>query len=400
MNDCGDDAMPALVPHSTLDDIAVSPNNAATTTTTSPDVATAESAAPPLDGVTEMVIDVRERDLIDAMRDRNGVRVATLELGDIVLRWRGTTVLTIERKTLADLAASIGDGRYHEQKLRLMRAADVDPTRTLYLLEGAGGAGVIARQTLLGVVVNTMLRDNMKVYRTSTLAESVELLERMRVRLIDRTADASAYFASGASASTSAATLDVAYASTLKRVKKENLDARTCIVSQLAQVPGVSAWMAGAIVGRYGASMARLCDELRASPSGERQLADLVWSTPSGRQRRIGPSVARRLRAYLIDGVSPPMPATASYPRSAGNDDDDDNSACDATKGVATGRRKRKSDDGASTRNNNNNNAAKPTKSATRAKRSKTRTETPPPSNCDATTGGKCSSNEQVACAL
>lgn len=260
-------------------------------------------------GATEMVIDVRERDLIEAMQGRAGVRTATLDLGDIVLWWRGRVVLTIERKTLSDLASSIKDGRYHEQKLRLSRAADVEPTRTLYLLEGTRG---IASDVLLGVVVNTMIRDRMKVYRTTNLADTVALLEKMRARLVDPNATSPAYFEAalgGGGNGGGEEDTGAAYAATIKRVKKDNLDARTCLISQLAQVPGVSPGMAAALVDRYHASCASdVCDALR-QPDGERHLADVPWTTPSGRSRRIGPACARRLVEYLCGGGDDKAPA-------------------------------------------------------------------------------------------
>lgn len=270
---------------------------ASSTTTITP----GDASSPPVDEptapremVTEVVIDVRERDLVDRMRGRHGVRVATMELGDLIFVYRGATVLIVERKTLADLAASIKDGRYHEQKLRLARADGADASRTLYLLEGVRDAP--PHDVLMGVIVNTMLRDNMKVYRTASLDETVDLVERMRARLF--AADAPAYFADAAAPTSGV----VAYAGTIRRVKKDNLSAKTCTVSALAQVPGVSPHMAAAIVDHHGGAMARVCDALRAD-GGERATAQLTWTTPSGRSRRVGPAVARRLRAYLVDGV-------------------------------------------------------------------------------------------------
>lgn len=264
---------------------------------------------------TAMIIDIRERDLITAMGDRAGVRVEALDLGDVVLRRRGATLLTIERKTLADLAASIRDGRYREQKLRLQHT--VNSACVMYVVEGVRGGP--SRDVLLGMLVNTMLRDNMKTCQTPSLQGTVDVLERMRVHLIDKpAAESDEYFASlAASARTppfavaraatggDGAAVDVsgAYAATIKRVKKDNLDVATCMTSQLAQVPGVSASMASTIASAYGCNMATLCDALRAD-DGERRLADVQWTTPSKRQRRVGPAIASRVRAYLLNGGS------------------------------------------------------------------------------------------------
>lgn len=71
----------------------------------------------------------------------------SLPLGDIAWVWRDHPVCgappqeflagwVIERKTFNDLSASILDGRYEEQKMRLLEAPGLDGV--IYLVEGAG----------------------------------------------------------------------------------------------------------------------------------------------------------------------------------------------------------------------------------------------------------------------
>ena len=43
-----------------------------------------------------------------------------LELGDILVKYDNELLLIIERKTLSDLASSVKDGRYKQQKIRLL----------------------------------------------------------------------------------------------------------------------------------------------------------------------------------------------------------------------------------------------------------------------------------------
>jgi ERCC4-type nuclease len=56
-----------------------------------------------------------------------------MDLGDASITGVGTTWL-MERKSVADLLASIKDGRYEEQSYRLQHA--FDPRRVFYVIEG------------------------------------------------------------------------------------------------------------------------------------------------------------------------------------------------------------------------------------------------------------------------
>ena len=82
-------------------------------------------------GDISITVDVRERELIRILG--NDANVKALDMGDVLVRSGWEWVF--ERKTLDDLAASIKDGRYREQKSRLL--AHYPPHRITYILEGA-----------------------------------------------------------------------------------------------------------------------------------------------------------------------------------------------------------------------------------------------------------------------
>ena len=68
----------------------------------------------------ELLIDNRETKIKEHFKNKDYVTIENLELGDIIFKYNNEIVLIIERKTLSDLAASIKDGRYNEQKKRLL----------------------------------------------------------------------------------------------------------------------------------------------------------------------------------------------------------------------------------------------------------------------------------------
>ena len=67
-----------------------------------------------------MIIDTREKHLLDVITQKCDYEVKQLDLGDIIFTKDDETVMVIERKTISDLKASICDGRNREQKARLL----------------------------------------------------------------------------------------------------------------------------------------------------------------------------------------------------------------------------------------------------------------------------------------
>ena len=65
-------------------------------------------------------IDYRELKLKKEFESNPIFRFKNLDIGDILCYINDELKLIIERKTITDLYSSIKDGRYHEQKTRLL----------------------------------------------------------------------------------------------------------------------------------------------------------------------------------------------------------------------------------------------------------------------------------------
>jgi len=65
------------------------------------------------------------------------MEVKNLDIGDIII-YNGSYKLIIERKTINDLVSSIKDGRYREQKMRLLsyRKKNTNHKNNLICIEG------------------------------------------------------------------------------------------------------------------------------------------------------------------------------------------------------------------------------------------------------------------------
>jgi ERCC4-type nuclease len=162
-----------------------------------------------------------------------------LESGDFIIQNDDNPIVVIERKTIADLAGSIKDGRYKNQKLNLLSRYNKE--NVYYIIEGSFGgfyesneiqrfAG-IERKNIIGAIINTMIRDGVKVITTKDLNETYDLVINMYERINN---DPSKYLTHG--------------------TEEENCQKRkgnNVFYNMLCQIPGVSNKVANVITSKY-----------------------------------------------------------------------------------------------------------------------------------------------------
>ena len=90
----------------------------------------------------------------------------------------------VERKTADDLAASIMDGRYEEQKYRL-KVCGIN--NVIYLVEGSPGQHCkIPESVLKKACIHTQIFHNFNLMRLSTIQESLRWLTEMTSETLTR----------------------------------------------------------------------------------------------------------------------------------------------------------------------------------------------------------------------
>jgi ERCC4-type nuclease len=185
-----------------------------------------------------LVIDVREAKLIAALT-AIGVPFTTeaLDIGDILIQDVTGPLLVAERKTHADFAASNTDGRYREQRGRLMslRTAGAG-VGVMYFLEGSwtGSVGTTDEATLRRLTTRLMLRYGLPVLFTTSVADTAQWCRVLLAQLTDD----HTVFRGDATAMTSAMT---SFSSALNTVKKGNRTAEGTASAMLSAIPGLGA---------------------------------------------------------------------------------------------------------------------------------------------------------------
>lgn len=247
----------------------------------------------------ELVIDQREQKIKKIWKSQTcNVTYEALDVGDFVFRRGEEIVLVIERKTASDLAASIRDGRNREQKARLLHSG-ISRERVLYLIEGLTyhepdtKIGSVTYGTLWGSIINTQLRDGIKVHRTENIKETVQYLEKMYDKL---NKDGKDFFKYNEDKEMGA----VEYSSTLKSQKKANITPEVWFIRQLSLIPGITEKLAGAIVEIYPSLVALLLDyEETAESERPDMLTSITYQIPSGKQRKIGTAISTRIYQFV-----------------------------------------------------------------------------------------------------
>lgn len=228
--------------------------------------------------MTEIDVDFRESDLIHELQKR-GITFNTknLEIGDIQVRSTSGNLLVFERKTVSDLAASIKDGRYREQKQRML--ASVPAKNITYVIEGGNSmmrsSHGLSEDTFQGAFINCMYRDGVHVVFTKDSSETASWIVGVSHRC-DK------YDVVGSQ--------EYHHQCKVKTKKIDNITPDTCFLLQLCQIPGVSQKIAEIIRDKYG-NMRTLITSLSGSAT---PLSDLT-SLPM-----IGDKKATKICEYLI----------------------------------------------------------------------------------------------------
>jgi ERCC4-type nuclease len=269
-------------------------------------------------------IDYREIKLIQYLTvlikdDKIKMVSENLPLGDIILcDDLGQEKAIIERKSLADLAASIRDGRYKEQGFRLNQC-NLHNHQIYYLVEGdlrhyKPFKGLPDKKALLSAMTSISYFKGFSLYRTMNLEESAEWLLQFALKLEKEGLNAKPFYASAAGSSAagssaagssaadtigeSASSADANYAEVVphKRIKKDNITSENIGEIMLAQIPSVSTTAAAAIMQKFS-TFATLMTALQTDPHC---LNTIVTTNKNGQARKLTKPCIHAIFDYLV----------------------------------------------------------------------------------------------------
>ena len=224
-------------------------------------------------------VDTRECKLRELL-EKNGTPFVTkpLELGDILIEHPKRQIL-VERKTIADFHASITDGRYKNQKLRLLewRNTDEQPStrkNIIYLFEEKTGDN--KDRAYWGALVNMILRDNIGVIQCDGMVRTAQVIADIKKKLDEDKFNE--LEGGGRNISLEG------YAKGKYNTPKH------CYLGQLSLIPGISPAIAEKIADKYP-NMRTLLDGMDV-----KELANIRITE----KRRLGDKLAEKIHSYIF----------------------------------------------------------------------------------------------------
>ncbi|GFU51335.1 crossover junction endonuclease MUS81 [Nephila pilipes] len=207
----------------------------------------------------------------------------------------------VERKRLDDLAHSIKDGRFREQKFRMKNSGLKNP---IYLVENCSSAKYLGlpESTLEQAMINTQICDGFLVKRTQGIKESVSYLSLMTKML--RSKYQNLTLISGSREAVQKKSLSSNIFLNFKEfncssMKNKSLTVKEMFAKHLLQFFGLSVDRAAAIVDEF--STPSKFFEAYEKCNSENEKIQLISSIKYGLQKKnIGPALSKSLLQFYI----------------------------------------------------------------------------------------------------
>ena len=324
-----------------------------------------------------IIIDSREHKLLELITSINNVinpnkvpnkvphkipinySVSSLQIGDIIIQHKieymkninYTFNIILERKYITDMIASIKDGRYKEQKIRLLSEVansvihnhnhinnhtDDDNTKPInnvkslvcYVIEGIQSDLRLPQdKTMLnGSIISATFRDKIPILRTNTLQETLDLIIRLNDRLTKDYTD----FFTIQTYNTSSVSLPISpiqdispiednnmssislslspiqdnniYLQSIKKCKKDNITPKLWNQMCYMNIPGISSVIAIKISEYYPTIKSLLIAYDKCSSDNEKELllSKILLIDTDKTTRTIGKIISNRVYEYFI----------------------------------------------------------------------------------------------------
>jgi crossover junction endonuclease MUS81 len=243
--------------------------------------------------------DNREKDLIklfEIKEHKYNYTLENLDIGDIqfVDATTNEILILIERKTLADLCASIKDGRYKEQKERMIHSIKKN-IRKIILIEGTCmDQFTLPQSTYSSVIINTMIRDNIHIHICNNINETVQFIENIILQIPKYYSDLQNEIILE-----QPKTFQNEY--NCSTTKKENITQKICFRNMLSQIPGISNSIASVFVEKYG-NMENFINTVKTNGNNDKKsIIKLIGSEQHGKNnRKVGDKTGEKIYLFLF----------------------------------------------------------------------------------------------------
>lgn len=251
----------------------------------------------------EIIIDNRENSLINLFKIYNSeninVSVKQLALGDILIKEDEKEIILIERKTYADLLASIKDGRFSEQSYRLSNTSNLNTHSIIYLIEGdINKFDELEKKMLYSSITSLYYYKGYSVFKTNNVNESYELIKQITEKIYRENLKNTKnylYIKQPIIGDISGNELSaINYCDVVKKVKKDNVVKENIGQIMLSQIPGVSSTSAIAILKDF-----ENFSQFMKKINEETEFLNEITTETKGKKRKLSKNTVKKIIDYL-----------------------------------------------------------------------------------------------------
>ncbi len=241
--------------------------------------------------IIKIKLDNRERDLIPFFKSENiEIEESNLDIGDIQFYNNDDLLIIVERKSLSDLSASITDGRYKEQKQRLLYAVN-HKIRKIYFIEGEDMRDFHLNKSVFeGLMLSNVIRDKIMIYRTKNIEDTFINLKKIYEHLpkwLNENWDIES--------------LDSFEYSGIKSKKKENVTQEIAFKAMISIIPGISNSIATVLCEKYG-NIENMINKIKEEGEDwEKRMKNIGDLQYGSNLKRIGDSIAKKIIIYFFN---------------------------------------------------------------------------------------------------
>jgi ERCC4-type nuclease len=284
-------------------------------------------------------VDIRETQLLEHINNLKPfyktieIQTETLPIGDIIINDGKEDKLIIERKSTADLLASIKDGRYEEQSYRL-NGLNHHNHNIIYLIEGDVSKVnrfkptlPIEKSTLYSAMFSLNYYKGFSVFRSFSIEETATIICNMAYKMEKELTNKTPYYKNAKEVLKEAKQVEEDgdetpleneviendettnednkcdvnqsekdYVNVVKKIKKENVTPDNIGEIMLCQIPGISSVTALAVMDKFK-TIPNLVKELETNSEC---LKDLSYTNAKGQVRKINKTCLLNIMKFLL----------------------------------------------------------------------------------------------------
>lgn len=239
-----------------------------------------------------LIVDNREpKEIITMLKSRiENISLENLELGDYIIQNSDNQpVMIFERKSLSDLIASIKDGRYNEQSLRLSEC-EVNNRNIYYIIEGnimnfCNRQNETNQKMLFSSMLSISSKKGFSLLNTTGFIETAEFIIRFYNKVSSEKPIRQELLENP----------EVKYTNVIKTSKKANITKDNINEIMISQIPGISTVVASAIIEKYN-NIYNLVNCLKE----DQTCLDNFKIVSKNGERKIGKNIIAGLKEYLL----------------------------------------------------------------------------------------------------